>query len=374
MHSAYLPTSVFIVLGAACQAPVPRIEMTDVSLVWPLADGDESFLHASDDGAHGIILPRDVFDAIPALTRTDEPDAIYEGLQVVGARLDPCFQEGKDDPPCRTNLRLVLQPVLPSLDDEAETVARDASVHAFFEADDESEITGAVAALARLRADAGHDGAGPLGVHPLLSSSDGRTAVADVLAPLLGEARLARITSMGVHAGDAAWTFSGFDVEEGERQAIVIPETGGVTEQHALSDGGDGAIHASVQPELAAADDITLLLDDAAAAAATLQERQAAFDAAARIENPTLHNPGTIDCVSCHLAAVARTAALARESLAASPDVFTSERHDLSTTPSFQNTQVVRAFGYRFSALALSPRVVHESAAVADRVDALLHP
>ncbi len=363
----------------ACAGPPPRIEMQDVSLVWPLAAGapvdDDGFVRAGQDQAHGVLLPRDLFDAVPALTRTDEPDDLYESLQVVGARLDPCFREGgADAAPCRPMVRLVMQPVRPSLaDGQTAQVARDASLHVFYDAASADEITAAVAALARARDDADIPGERPLGVHPLLAVDDGRARVAQILAPLLGEARITRVTSISVHATDAAWTFAGLDVVDRERVPIVIPATGGAIEQHALSDGAAGTIHASVLPALAAADDITLLLDDAAARAATPAERQAAYDAAARIENPTLHDPGTIDCVSCHLAAVARTSARARETMAESPDLFTSDRHDLTTSP-FASTQVVRALGYRFGELALSPRVVHESAAVADAVDALLHP
>ena len=116
-----------------------------------------------------------------------------------------------------------------------------------------------------------------------------------------------------MHADNAAWTFGGIDLAAGEPTDVVIPNTGGEVEQHALSDGGTGPIHATVQPALSGPDNIALLLSDAAAAAATRAERQAAFDAAARIENPTLNNPGTVDCVSCHLTAVARVAALNRE-------------------------------------------------------------
>lgn len=362
---------VSLAFGCAAEDPAPEIRMHDVSVVWPMP----VTMDAVDDGwlrGRDGPMPRAVFDHVPRLTRTDEIDDLYGDLLVVGARLDPCFREGGSDAPCRPNVRLVLQPVRPPPSGANETpTARDASMHAFYDAASEGEILDAVKALAELRAARGVAADGPLGVHPLLVDGEGRRDVADVLRPLLLPDRLSRVTSMGVHGEDTAWTFSGFDLVDGEPRAIVIAATDGVTEQHALSDGAPGAIHASVEPPLAAEDDITLLLDDARARAATKAERQAAFDAAARIENPTRHDPGTIDCVSCHLAPTARAAALQREPMDASPDVFTSTRHDLTPT-SYDDTRMVRAFGWRYRELALSQRVVNESAAVADLVQSLL--
>ncbi|MBM4281598.1 MAG: hypothetical protein FJ137_12840 [Deltaproteobacteria bacterium] len=347
--------------------------------------GEDGFLGATTEGGAGRLVPRAVFDALPALTVTDEPDDLYDHLIVTGARLDPCFQEGPNDgasePPCKANVRLVLQPIRPALDDEdapaGTLVARDAALHAFYDAADAAEVVAAVAALARARVEAGHDDDGPLDVNPLLRDAAGRARVVDVLLPLLGANRLSRVTATGVHAGNTAWTFAGVDVVDGDPVPMAIPRTGGAFEQHLISDAQQGAIRAIVQPAPPAADDgndddFAVLLDDAAADAATLQVRQAAFDAAARIENPGLHNPGTVDCATCHVAAAARAVALARESLAASPDAYTSTTHDLTASSAFGDSRVIRAFGYRFSTLALSPRVVHESAVVADTVAAAL--
>ncbi len=77
--------------------------------------------------------------------------------------------------------------------------------------------------------------------------------------------------------------------------------------------------------------------------------------------------------MSCHLTAVARSAASRRDSLLKSPEAYLSSRHDLTATANFANPQMVRALGYRNTELVLSPRVVHESAAVAVLADAALH-
>ncbi len=351
--------------------------MVDVTVVWPLpstgADLEgEGFLRAGSSAPSGVLLPRAIFNAIPALTRVDAPDAIYENLVVVGARLDPCFREGRGAPPCSPNLRLVFQPVFSSLASGPE--ARDASIHAFYAADDQRQIKVAIDALARARHALALPTAPALSVHPLARSRENRLRVREILLPLLGSARLVRVTSVGVHAGNAGWTFSGFDLAaDGGSSPIVIPETGGATEQHLLSIEGP-AISANVEPPIASADDVSLLLDDAASRKATLLDREKAFDAAARIENPALHNPGTVDCVSCHVSAVARSAAAKIQPLPTSPDAFRSTRHDLTPTTTFGNSQMIRALGYRFTELVISPRTIHESAAVADFVEATLTP
>src|SRR5881394_254240 len=91
------------------KGPIPPIEMTDVTPVWPLVTvddlADSGFILAGMDGGHGVVFPRDAFDTTPALTRVDEPDVIYDHLTVIGARLDTCFQEGFDVP-CELSVRL----------------------------------------------------------------------------------------------------------------------------------------------------------------------------------------------------------------------------------------------------------------------------
>lgn len=361
-------------LAAIACAPPPAIEMVDVTPVWPLptdAAFDESgFVTAAMEAAHGAVFPRDVFDATPALTRVDEPDDIYDNLVVVGARLDPCFQEGIDDPPCELSVRLVLQTILPSPADASSLEARDASIHAFYLVDNEREILDAIAALATARVDRDLDGGGRLGVSPLLRDDDGRKKAREILLRTIGADRLVRVTSMEVHGDSTAWTFAGFALNE----LGSFSDKDEVFAQHVLSVGPEGAIEASVDPELAGPDNFTLLLDEEDAAAASLEERQAAFDAAARIENPLLHNSLTTDCAACHLAAPARAVALLRDDLAASPEAYVSARYDITPSDAFRNTQLIHNLGYRFDILALSPRLVNETAMTAELADKLLHP
>ena len=376
---------VTIAVGAACTdsngdpknlGPIPRIELADVTPVWPLVTTTDhranGFIDAGMTAGHGAVFPRNVFDSTPALTRVDEPDTIYANLLVVGARLDTCFQEGLPAP-CQNSVRLVLQPVLPKADDASVDEVRDGSIHAFYIVDDAQEILDAASQLARLRAASDLDASGALDVNPLLQSDEGRNAARDVILPLIGGDRLVRVTSMQVHAGNQAWTFSGFAVDEVGQ--FTNPDQ--VFAQHVLSTGETGPIHVSIDPPVGGPgdpDDYSVLLDDADAAAATIEQRQSAFDAAGRIESPTLANSGTRDCVSCHVSAIVRATALAREPLADTPDAFLSDRYDLSTRTDFLDTELIHNLGYRFDTLTLSPRVINETAAAAARIDDALHP
>lgn len=128
---------------------------------------------------------------------------------------------------------------------------------------------------------------------------------------------------MEVHGDSTAWTFAGFAVSD----LGNFSDKDEVFQQHVLSIGTEDAIAASVEPEIPESEDnFAILIDEEDALAATAEERQAAFDAAARVENPLIHHSLTIDCVSCHLAAPARARALAREDLSPSSDAYASER------------------------------------------------
>ena len=94
-----------------------------------------------------------------------------------------------------------------------------------------------------------------------------------------------------------------------------------------------------------------------------------AAKAAFKFENPKLHNPGTVDCVSCHVAQPARSFTmlqfpslqldqLSREF------VYTSSRNLLNQSPRQSQTNIVRAFGYFENSPFVAQRTINESAEV----------
>ncbi|MDP2342711.1 MAG: hypothetical protein Q8O67_17275 [Deltaproteobacteria bacterium] len=328
-----------------------RIELVDVAVAWPLPPGT-----GASDGFLGPLLDCDVVSVFEVLTRTDEPADLCAALTVTAARLDPCAKANIDSE-CRPELRLTVQPVF-------DGVARDAAMHVFYLVDEEPVLL-AIAQLVELRLARGLDGRGVLGVHPVLNDAEGRGDVAAVIEALLESAVLDHVTEITVHGDNAAWTFEFRPFVDG------VPSEGDARQQHVLSP-SPTVIDISVTPTSGSDDAFDLLFDEEAAALAPLADQQAAFDRAARVEHPEFHTMDSVDCATCHLAAPARAAALARSPLTASPDAFTSERHDLAASAVFANPQFIHAFAWRLNTLTINQRVVNESAISADVADARL--
>jgi hypothetical protein len=341
--------AVALVLAWACCAPgcgveeeaeaPPALTVADVTFLLPL--GGAPGFSASGEGGHGALLPRSVFDRLEALTRVDEPEALYTHLDVVAVRLDPCFQEGEGSPPCAPQVRLVLQPVFA----EAEgLVSRDATVHAFY-AVPEGEVRALAASLARLRAARG--GEERIGVHPSPEEA------AALVLPRVGAGRLRRVTFVSVHASNQAWTFGGLDLRGGAAEALTIVGVG-AEEQHLTSTGGVEALDATILPaptiEPAAARWLAAV-ERAEMDAAAQAEARAGF---ARLADPSAHNPGTVDCASCHMA----SAALYR--LGPPGEV----------SAAYADTQNQRMLGFFGRAPSISPRVEAETRVVLEALRA----
>jgi hypothetical protein len=123
-------------------------------------------------------------------------------------------------------------------------------------------------------------------------------------------------------------------------------------------------------------------MDQGAAEAATVGQRQAAFDAALRIENPHRQTPDTIDCVSCHMAEPARELVAQPLGLSAdgNPNAFVADgmipANDLLSTTHVVSTDAglnMHAFSYRRTEPMINRRVINETAASLVMVTQLRH-
>ncbi len=332
-------------LGLVACGP-PALVGTDVSFLVPLEQA-RGFLAAP------TLLPRPLFDQLHPLTVVDEPDDLYATLSVVAVRFDACFLEGGDTR-CRPQVRLVLQPIFDGPDGPT---TRDAAVHLFFSTT-EAEIVGAVRALAQVRAQRSLSMPEALATpHPGFADPSWTRALAAQLGPLTEARRLERVTSMSVHASNLAWIFSGMDLVAGETRTIPIPTLGGTREHHVTSTGGSAAPEVTLDPAPAVEGPLVPVLAPGGLASATPEALAAAATAVQRLEDPVTHNPGTVDCGSCHVAALAQRA-LTRHGV----PVDTSA----PASSAFDDTRNLRAFGYFFRAPAVSPRVQRETALVRD--------
>jgi hypothetical protein len=322
------------------------LALADVSFLVPL-DAGSSSLTAASVGGHGVLLPRARFDAFEMLTRVDEPDALYGALHVVGVRLDPCFYEGPiaaDGATCTSQVRLVLQPVFPAPAPAVGLETRDAAMHAFYAVPEEElrDLAGELAAR-REAIDAPGEALGVTAID-----------VADLLLPHLGAARLTRVTAMSVHPTGQAWIFSGQDVHDGVATDLAIR---GVNEpdQHLTSKGGRATLDATLLPEPSIEPAIAPFLELARRETLDAEATDDGIGALERLLDPAEHNPGTVDCASCHVA----TTGLRYATRAVDPERVPAIYDDTSNQ---------RMFGYFFAVPSVSPRVVAESRAALARL------
>jgi hypothetical protein len=126
-----------------------------------------------------------------------------------------------------------------------------------------------------------------------------------------GARNLARITVFTSSGLGTAWNFFGVDVKNGATTPVAIPTLPGARVEAFFAGfsagvlGGEPAFTPAVM-NVAPQDDLRLLTNRDRASSASAAERQRALEAAARLEEPTLHSSGTIDCVSCHIAETVR--------------------------------------------------------------------
>lgn len=334
-----------VVLASVLACGPAPIVTQDVSFLVPL-EQSRTFLPAS------TVLPRAQFDRLHPLTVVDEPDALYGALSVVAVRLDACFREGVTPGPCQPQVRLVLQPVF----EEAGVVTtRDAAVHLFFSTT-EAQLLAVVKSMSTLRTERRLSVDDALTApHPGFADAAFVKSLRTTLLPLLEERALVRITSMSVHASNLAWIFAGADLVNGQPRDIAIATLGTTTEDHVTSTGKEAALEVTIDPSSPMEPALMPVVAPMGLTRSTPSELAAAATSVQRLEDPATHNPGTVDCATCHVAALAQRA-LSKKGVTVSGSLGASSAYD--------DTRNLRAFGYFFSAPAISPRVQRETVLV----------
>ncbi len=359
--------------------------MNDATVVYPLPRAAAEMAHmlAPDTaGAGGRLLPLKYWQRLPVLNQGESPELTYRKLRVVALRFDPCFESAGH---CLPQVRLVWQPIEPARYGSSNPrglEAGDAAVHSFHTLSD--------AAFRQMMAEydllaSGPDAARddqPLQVHPAIRRQglDGRFArgLEALLRKYCGEANLWRITAMSTQVGGDKWEFLGFDLADGKPVDIVIPRTGNATRQSyfvsLLSE--REYTQGRISPAPAGEDNLNRMLRDSRTLAIRDAESLRRLGVSvARIENPALHTPGSMDCVSCHAAQVAGTLLLDKlPRLARDPEIAGLARRSPPTPggPAVNPARpsVFRALGYFEQFPVLSRRVVNETAAAVARLDA----
>ncbi len=354
-----------------CEGRAGRLDVNDVSFLFPLppALGGNELFSLSTQGAKGMLLPVGLRGVLPDLM-SPVPEGHLPDTRIISARFDPCFRSGTSGP-CRPQLRLVGQPLVMQA---GQVTTADATIHLFYELT-AAELATAVTKLRALKVRAGAaTDCRPLSLHPVMRaqglSGPYATELKALLLELSGDAALSRVAVMQLRRPGAFWSFFAFNRVGSALVADPVPRTTVESQGFDVSDTSAETGFFGPEPT---GSTLPLLVDRLRLQAAAVANVQGAVEEAYRVENPLLENPGTIDCVSCHLADRGRDMAsrIRGVTLASSAKRYVSPGFDLSLVDAGRGIGSQRAFGYIGREPSFTQRTVNESAEVAKALNGL---
>lgn len=346
----------------------PRLGLNDVSVLVPLPASKDAPGHlvATSQGAKGVLLPQDVYDAIPTFPVTPSQGLDYDRMRTVAIRFDGCFPKPTG---CEAQIRLVMQPVA------NDASMKDSALHLFYRLE-EAELVELVSELRRLRSLAPEVADAPLDVHAALVAQglDGAygAALKEVVLRFAGEQNLSRMTFfLRAPPVNEVWFFGGFEREGGELTMLDIAGLG-QSNQQVIRTEVEGGWEYTVNPISSVPSDERVLLSNTRMDQATAEQRAGSFAKHLRVQSPLHFSPDDLSCAGCHVGTFVLEQARANYGLdpAAFPaDVFTST-HDLTLQGKARATvSSLRAFGWFKAEPMIAERVVNESAAVVDDLE-----
>lgn len=359
------------VTASVTPPPSRSLATNDVSVLFPLGRGE--LWTASMAARNGdVLFPRSAFDLIrvPVIRELQGPDATYAGLRVVSLRVDPCFGGS----PCYPQIRLVLQGL--STDG---TRAFDGAIHALYNltvADFASLATrlGTLAMLAPENVPVTRLEVSPALLAQGMAGAYG-VALREVVAQFIGGSNLAKVTFMTrAQGGGDRWDFGGFNTRDFQPSGAfpLAGIDGNVLVQTVRENGqrggggappGAAAYAYSVTPSILRGE-LNLVLSSVTAQNASSGDRQRAMDALARVENPSLESPDTVDCSACHLANRIRGNLQSAYGLSSALSYTSPAEATRLISGAERDSENLRAFGYFDAQPAISQRTANETVKV----------
>lgn len=353
------------------------LDLNDISILLPLPTPDDwNLLPQGKTIAHnGMLLPLTYLKQIPQLIGIAPNEKAYPMMRVVGIRLDPCFHEGPAPIRCQAQIRMVWQVLAPN--DET-TSTFDAALHSFYNLTDTQfkELLSSVIDL-KLKHGTSSSTNTPLAIHPILQSEGLSgpyyTQLINLIYQYVGEGNLSRVTFMQLFMNGNIWEFGGFDIKDQNLTPITIARTNTTTQQFKNSATPEPIwFLGGMTPEVTQDDNLNFLIHDSRLV--TLENENdiiAATRAAYRFENPKQHNPGTLDCVSCHVAQASKEWALQKFptlnlDVINQNEIYQSPYNLKNLSPMQNQTNILRAFGYFLDSPIIAQRTINESADVLD--------
>ncbi len=349
-------------------------DINDVSFLYPVSEGPSALLAPQDQGSLGPILPQEVYNQIPLLVVAIPKAEMLTKIKVVSLRIDPCFPGEPTPQKCERSVRLIWQPVEKSR--RGMWIAHDAAFHSFYTLND-SEFFALVKELENLKNKYQIQTQGlPLWIHPGLAKADYREEFKLMLLNYIGEKNLTKITAMFLRGAGNMWAFVSYaKTASGKLEMQKIPRLDQATAQSfvnlALPE--DHFRDSQIQPQPKGNDTFNLIMQDQANSLKDPKILWSEIESMVRIENPKLHNPDTMDCVSCHVAQPAKLWAFRKyPELKVQADLISYKNPAFNLNneaKTSDNTLLIRAFGYDQENPAISQRVINESAEVAQALN-----
>jgi hypothetical protein len=326
-------------------------------------------------GAAGPLISAAFFDSELKSQFEALGAGVWKSSRIVAFRLDPCAGQTvvTDPSSCRSEIRLTAQYLDPG------SGGVDAGLHLIYGVT-RAELDATLAELLALKGPSDPAIASlPLGPHPImvqqgLSGAFAKGANATLLRHV-GLEKLVKITLISLLRSGNDWQPTQYEKKNGAFVRTHIPSLPAMTPD---AEGAQFVEEVAPDPKTARKTHIndevdpnlgypTALLDSDVAKALPAADLQKGLDRLAAIEDPAKMTSATVDCASCHLAINARvfyenfTGVKAVVSFVAPVGQNTTRRDETGLTG-----LNIRMLGYRSTQLAVSQRVVNESARVAE--------
>lgn len=355
--------------------------LNDVTYIMPLpSDASENnLLKLQSTGEKGLLVPEPMVMQLPFMDMQHEKNEINAMTRLMTVRIDHCFPL-PTPLACQKQIRMIWQPLKAT---SMGVTTIDAAFHSFYVLTDE-EFTALLSDLKvwkhKFQTVEIDNAKTALDIHPFwkkdLDASPSLLEFNTLITKYAGEKNLSRVTVMVLRRMNDVWGFLGAEVVDGKLTPGAIPRLDGKTSQMFFNqlNNSKGYTGAGIaQPPVTQDSNLGGFVQQATTSGTfTEAEAIANLQSAYAIENPNIFNPESMDCVNCHIAQAARE--YLSEKLPATIDQnlfsafkYTNVNYNLEnkSTQVFNTTQL-RGVGYFGVDLAISQRVINESASVAE--------
>jgi hypothetical protein len=361
------------------------VATTDVSILYPLPATGESaaFLRPTETGNHGTLLPS--ASVLKVLNNRDSLDRVvsapsgYAEMALISVRLDPCSARGVAKGACKSEVRAIFQALYDNTgsgDAVTGTAARDGAIHVMYDVGD-AELVTMMKEILTLKLANGDVGADKLGPHPILKTQGLGGAFAqgfrNIVLSHLGEDRIGRITVFD-HNFDPdsdGWTFELFERDGAGLTQGGIAAVPDVQSQTVFGTAANVPLTDSSADSYGTETDVDtvfpLVAGGRPAPEPQLLALAPSYQAAIRVQDPTVHTSETTSCGNCHLAEGARR--MGEASYGYTPKGgFTSPR-STDYEREIGSVTNLHAFGYLDRRVSIMQRTANESVVVANTME-----